>query len=199
MAQIQAVVLDLGNVVFTWSSEPPSSPNAVPLKAIMKTTTWADYECGLLTTMDCYSALGEKFGGSPSDIGQALAVARDSLVVNDTLLALIRELKHSYGLSIYAMSNISRENIDYLREKHGAELEIFDEIFASGYVGMRKPDEGFYRHVIAQMGHPADRVAFLDDRKENVQVACLMGMLGFCYEEPSKAYQWLRNSVSCDA
>jgi FMN phosphatase YigB (HAD superfamily) len=198
MAPIQALVLDLGNVVFTWSSEPPSIPNAVPLKAITKTTTWADYECGLLTTMDCYSALGEKFGVRPSDIGQALVVARDSLVANDRLLAFIRELKHSYGLSIYAMSNISRADIDYLREKHGAALKIFDGIFASGYVGMRKPDEGFYRHVIARTGHPADRVAFLDDRKENVQVACLMGMLGLCYDEPGEAYQWLRNSVSCN-
>jgi FMN phosphatase YigB (HAD superfamily) len=198
MAPIKALIIDLGNVVFTWSSGPRSIPNAVPLKAIMKTTTWADYECGFLTTADCYSTLGEKFGVPSSDIGQALAVARDSLVVNDTLLALIRGLKNSFGLPIYAMSNISRTDIDYLREKHRAALETFDLIFASGYVGMRKPDERFYRHVIERTGHPAEKVAFLDDRKENVQVACLMGMLGHCYEEPREAYRWLKSSISCN-
>lgn len=53
---------------------------------------------------------------------------------------------------------------------------IFDKCFASGAEGMRKPDLGFFQHVIKETGvHPSE-IIMIDDTPENVCAARSQGM-----------------------
>lgn len=71
--------------------------------------------------------------------------AHDSLVANDEFVRFIRELKEDSGesLRVYAMSNISKPDYEVLRTM-SSHWDVFDGVFTSGEVGMRKPDVRFF-------------------------------------------------------
>lgn len=52
----------------------------------------------------------------------------------------------------------------------------FNPVFYSCEIGLRKPDEAVYRHIVAELGLPAHQIAFIDDLEENVQAARLVGI-----------------------
>lgn len=54
-------------------------------------------------------------------------------------------------------------------------LGRIDHRFFSADFGLIKPDEDFYRHVLAQTGWKAHRVLFVDDLAANVEAAARLG------------------------
>jgi len=54
-------------------------------------------------------------------------------------------------------------------------LGRIDHRFFSADFGMVKPDENFYKHVLAQTGWKAPEVLFVDDRAANVETAARLG------------------------
>src|SRR5262249_53411775 len=99
------LIVDFGDVLFTWSAETATAISPRTLHKILNTATWFEYEKGHLSEADCYSAIGRKLGLMPEDIAAALRGARDSLTCRTEMIALLRELKP--GRRVYAMSNIS--------------------------------------------------------------------------------------------
>ena len=141
------LICDLGDVLFSWSANTKSSISQKSLRKILTSPTWFQYECGRLSEETCYERIGHEFAFEPSEIADALSQARDCLRPNDELIAIIRELKTQSGLRVYAMSNTSLPDYALLRKK-SAQWDIFDRIFISGAAGERKPNLGFYRHVL---------------------------------------------------
>lgn len=143
------LIFDLGDVLFNWSPQTKTSIKPKTLKKILSSPTWFDYECGRISQEDCYERIGTNFSFEPSEVASAFAQARDSLESNDHMISVIRELKaQSNGtLRVFAMSNISQPDYEVLRTKP-ADWSIFDQVFTSAAVGERKPNLGFYRHVL---------------------------------------------------
>lgn len=110
------------------------------------------------------------------------------------MISAIHELKEEYGdrLSVYAMSNISKEDYDVLKTKN-ADWTIFDRIFTSGHAGMRKPDLGFYRYVLEEIQTSAQSAVFVDDKFENVFSARSLGMTGIVFDTTNNVIRSLRN------
>ena len=139
--KIRNIIFDIGDVLCTWS---PTSTTAITPKLIKEfrsSLTWYDYNCGLIGEEECYSQLGSQFSVSAADIAEAFSQARNSLVVNEEMISTIRELKaaHKGSLRIYAMSNISRPDWEYLQSK-SFDWTVFDRVFTSSEVGMCKPE-----------------------------------------------------------
>ncbi|KAE8379043.1 HAD-like domain-containing protein [Aspergillus bertholletiae] len=181
--QCQAIILDLGNVVFEWDvSKNPTTANQISLlRSSMKSPIYHSYERGQLSTEECHRALGESLHVNPSEIKEAFDLARQSLRSNRALLDFIRQLKQTHRVAVYAMSNIPQSEIEYLKESKASDIEVFDGIFASGYVGSRKPETEIYRRVMREIGTSAERLVFVDDKEENVDVARGLGMYGLCF------------------
>ncbi|KAL4781965.1 HAD-like domain-containing protein [Aspergillus varians] len=179
----KAIILDLGNVVFTWkgSDITPSSNQASLLRASMKTPIYHDYERGLFSRDECHRLLGEKLHVNPTEIKSAFEIARQSLVATTELLDYIRDLKHSNSVAVYAMSNIPQADINYIKETQVEAMRVFDGVFASGYVGARKPEEEFYQVVLKEISTQPHELVFVDDRKENVSMASDLGMTGIVF------------------
>lgn len=188
------IIFDLGDVLFRWSSETKTSISSRTLHKILNTPTWFDYERGRLSEDDCYANVGQEFSIEPAEIRRALQQARDSLQANDELIALIRELKaQSNGqLRVFAMSNISLPDYEVLRTKP-ADWAIFDEVFTSGAAGERKPNLGFYRHVLSVTSVDPRHTIFVDDKLENVLSARSLGLHGIVFESPAPVKRALRN------
>ena len=190
------IIFDIGDVLFTWSSETKTSISSSTLKRILSTSTWFDFERGLLSQEVCYERVGAEFSLDPAEIRKAFDQARDSLQCNDALISLIRELKCQSGgqLRVYAMSNISSPDYDYLRTKP-ADWSIFDRIFTSCAAGERKPNLGFYRQVIAQADVDPLRTIFVDDKVDNVTSARSLGFNGIVFDRPENVMRSLRNLI----
>ena len=131
-----AVVFDLGDVLFTWSSSTPKSPlPSKTIKDILRSFHWFEYEKGNLTEEQVYSLVAQEFKVAADDVKTSFQAARDSLQSNPKLLDVIRELRES-GFAIYAMSNISAPDWVVLSTKATPkEWALFDRVFTS-YVSL---------------------------------------------------------------
>lgn len=194
--EFTTIIFDLGDVLFNWSPQTKTTISPRILRSILSSPTWFDFERGRLAEDECHERIGQEFSLEPSEIKCAFGQARDSLVANDDLISLIRELKAQSGggLQVFAMSNISLPDYEVLRTKP-ADWSIFDEVFTSGVAGERKPNLGFYRHVIMATQVDPRRTIFLDDKLENVLSARSLGMHGIVFDSPGPVKRALRNLI----
>ena len=190
------LILDLRDILFSRSPNIETSIPTKTLKTILASPTWADYECGLISQQCCHDRISNEFHISPSEIAEAFDRVRGSLQSNDEMLAFVRELKdQSNGkLQVFAMSNISRPDYQYLRTKP-ADWSLFDKIYTSADAGERKPNLGFYRHVLGDTGADPRSVVFVDDGPENVLSARSFGMHGILFDDQKRVFQAIRNAV----
>ncbi|TFY83564.1 hypothetical protein EWM64_g453 [Hericium alpestre] len=191
------LILDIGDVLFTWSPKTTTSISPRTLKSILSSPTWHRYECGRISQDECYRLIGEQFSLDPTEVQQAFADARDSLQPNDSFIGFVRALKaESNGkLRVFAMSNISQPDYEVLRTKP-ADWSAFDEIFTSAAAGMRKPNLGFYRHVLEKTGTDPHSAVFVDDKLDNVLAARSLGLHGVVFDSPDNVRQALRYLMS---
>ncbi|RXW24997.1 hypothetical protein EST38_g879 [Candolleomyces aberdarensis] len=191
-----SIIFDLGDVLFQWSADTKTSVSPKLLRSILSSPTWYEYERGRLSEQECYDRVGQDFDIVPSEIRKALDQARDSLVASHGLIQLIRELKEESkgALRVYAMSNISLPDWEVLKTKP-ADWSIFDQIFTSGAAGERKPNLGFYRHVISATGVDPRTTIFVDDKHENVLSARSCGLHGIVFDNEDAVRRALRNLI----
>ncbi|KAJ6625602.1 Haloacid dehalogenase-like hydrolase-domain-containing protein [Mycena sp. CBHHK59/15] len=193
-----AIIFDIGDVLFSWSSNTKTNISSRTLRQILTSPTWFDYERGKVAEDVCYEGVGAEFSLPPGEIRQAFIEARESLQCNDDLIGLVRELKEQSNgtLRVFAMSNISLPDYKVLRTKQ-ADWDIFDRIFTSGEAGERKPHLGFYKHVLNETGMDPRRAIFVDDKLENVLSARSLGLHGIIFPRggSDKVKRALRNLV----
>ena len=197
-SQWDAIVLDLGNVVFEWSTESAVQPGAT-LKSMMRSDTYTRYETGQIETEEEFcNILGQQIGLDSSLVRTTFETARRSLVANDELVDFIRELKRTTGIHVYAMSNIPRSDIDYLIREHPRTMSIFDRVYAGS--GFRRPalPEAFYAMVVADSQIVPERTLFVDDKIQNVDAALDFGMRGLWFESTKALCDNLRGWFSLD-
>ena len=115
---------------------------------------------------------------------------RHETLWDHAMVAFIRSLKQNYGgIKVYAMSNISRE--DFAALSTALDWSLFDQVFTSGHVGMRKPDHGFYRHVLQRTELAPVETIFVDDKQENVAAAKSLGMNSIIFDNATAVLQTL--------
>ena len=193
----KALIMDIGDVLFTWSATTKTTISARTLKKIISSSPWFDYECGRIPEDVCYVQVGEQFNLRPEEVGAAFSQARDSLQPNESMIAALSEFKaESNGnLRIYAMSNISGPDYAVLSTKP-AEWSVFDRVFISGDAGMRKPNLGFYHYVLEETQTLPQDAIFVDDKFENVFSARSIGIQAIVFDDNANVIRTLRNLLS---
>ncbi|KAJ5745274.1 Haloacid dehalogenase-like hydrolase-domain-containing protein [Penicillium odoratum] len=190
----RVLIFDIGDVLFTWSPSTKTGISGKTLKSILSSDIWCEYEQGRLSEADCYVKVGDAYNLEASEVKEAFSQARDSLKVDHTILSFLRKIKDSSGSKrrIYAMSNISKPDYEVLRTKI-ADWGVFDHIFASGEVGMRKPDLCFYKHVLQTIDVRPEEVIFVDDKLENVISAKSLGIRAIQFKDVRSLTRTLGN------
>lgn len=197
LGRCTTVIFDLGDVLFTWSAETKTTISPKLLKKILRSLTWFEYEKGNLTEDGAYEAVAREFGVPASEVASAFQGARDSLQRNPALIALIKELKERYGIKVFAMSNISAPDWEVLREKATPEeWALFDRVFTSAEARERKPNLGFYKHVLRETGVDPLQTVFVDDKLENILTARSLGIKGIVFDSADNVSRQLRNYVA---
>ncbi|PYI20170.1 HAD-like protein [Aspergillus violaceofuscus CBS 115571] len=193
MSPIKALVLDFAGVLCSWTPPAQSPLSPAQLKQIMSSEIWFDYERGRYSEEECYAKLVERFSISAADMASTMEQARQSLEINHTVLELLSETrKRNPGLKVYGMTNTPRAEQECISRIVDS-YPVFDHVYLSGVVGMRKPDLGFYWVVLAETGLKPHEVVFVDDKAENVLVAQSVGMHGVVFENVADFNQRIRN------
>ncbi|KAI1790112.1 HAD-like protein [Ganoderma leucocontextum] len=194
--QCDNIIVDLGHVLFTWamrSSDPHTLVPPEKLRRMLNSATWYEYENGNLEEEECFTRLSSEYSLPTSDISTTIRACRDSLRVDREVFAFLRGLKARTGVRLFAMSNIAYPDWEVLNTKaEPQDWALFDDIVISASAGERKPNLGFYRHVIHSTGIDPRRTAFVDDKVANVLTAMSFGMKGFVFTELEELSRWLR-------
>jgi FMN phosphatase YigB (HAD superfamily) len=179
-----ALVLDLGGVLIKTPPHVSTNKSIPSLKRLTSTLTWMQYECDKIEEAQCYKILGEQFDFPPSELSEAIALARTTVEFDEEVVSWIQTLRQDQpSLKIIAMSNISKPDFDALHARWGPTFwSLFDEVFTSSAAGSRKPNLSFYQHVLRSTGINPEKAVFVDDSIQNTISAGSLGMRGILFE-----------------
>lgn len=153
-----------------------------------------DLMIGNIDAKTLYKNIENMVGCSSYDKRLALIVARMLLSENlSTILkpsvemfALVRACKEN-GNKVIVLSNLDKDVIALLKQKHPILFSLFDEVVVSGEVHMAKPCKNIYTYVEKLMQADPQDLLLIDDQKENCDAAETAGWSVFKFTQNPKA------------
>ena len=94
------------------------------------------------------------------------------------------------GAQLALLSNMPAE-MSYRYESEASWPAFFAARYFSGRLGMVKPDERIYRHVLDGLGAAPEDVVFIDDNPANIEAAEALGMRAVLHTEDTDLRQEL--------
>jgi epoxide hydrolase-like predicted phosphatase len=197
---IKNVVFDLGGVVVAHNAESFKEKLGDFFSFVfgpdMKCVPmfWQDYDRGVLTIDETATEVA-KLRNCTAETAKGHMLYAISLQEEvEPTAKLIKELKER-GYKLYVLSNMSKEYIEFLRDF--PVFDYFDEQVVSCEIGLGKPDRRIYEYLLTRYGlNPAETI-FIDDRKDNVDVAEELGITPFHFDRtnPEEACNNLRRVI----
>ena len=92
---------------------------------------------------------------------------------NEEILSMIRGLRKA-SIPVFLATDNEKYRTDYIVNEFGLGKE-FDGIFSSAYVGFRKEEAGFWKHLTAAAAWKPDEMLVWDDEIENIACAKAAG------------------------
>ncbi|MBQ0081649.1 MAG: HAD family phosphatase [Alistipes sp.] len=139
---------------------------------------WQNYDLGA-NAHEVAAALAQLRNDTPSHafymMMQAIEYQREVLPTKE----LIQRLKQR-GFSLYVLSNMSREYIDFLRKF--PVYALFDGEVVSCEVHLAKPSSEIFETILTKYSLKREESIFIDDRVENVNAAINVGIHGFLFD-----------------
>ena len=108
---------------------------------------------------------------------------------NEATLGLVRQLRRQ-AVRVGILSNAPYPIAKAIRRSEWGSL--FDFFAFSCDHGICKPSRGIYRDVLVRLDVSHENVAFIDDRRENVRAAELLGVRGVVWKGAEDAEKRLK-------
>ncbi|KAJ3456210.1 hypothetical protein MRS44_016233 [Fusarium solani] len=193
LGNFSSLVLDLGGVLLLYSANNVKTLTSRQISNALDSPIWHDYERGKVSKQSCYDDICREFGFDSNTWAEALDTMRESLQPNKELINEIKRLKSNKPqLQVFGLSNIPVEDSQDLKPLID-EWGIFDDFFASGLTGFRKPDAACYERFLEDCKIPPKACIFVDDRIENVVAAQSLGFRGVHFTDTSSVVATLNN------
>ena len=156
-----------------------------------------EYECGRISTDIFLNKLISH--SQPGVQAYHIVEAWNSMLIGIPAhrLEMLKSLRKKYN--VYLLSNTNELHLDWvykhLRRDHQVEdfeKEFFDQAFYSHLVGDRKPLPSIFRHVIDETLQSPALTLFMDDVKENIDVADQLGFQTHWVQPGEEIGEYLR-------
>lgn len=85
------------------------------------------------------------------------------------------------GITTAAGTNQEKYRIEYLTQTLKLD-EVFEEIYSSARIGIKKPDTKFFEFISEDLSIPFNQIIFWDDKQSNVDSAKSLGIHAFLFE-----------------
>lgn len=179
MAGVEAVILDVGNVLTSWQ------PEAFYDRVIGKTRRQALFSEVDLHGMNDLVDQGALFRETIYDWADQHPEWRSEVRMwYDRWIELaspriegsirLQRALRAKGVAVFALTNFGRYSFDEALPKMDF-LQDFDRRYVSGVMGVIKPDPLIYQMVEQDCGIAPDRLLFTDDRADNITAAAERG------------------------
>lgn len=176
----KTILVDLGGVFMHPQVEQKlaTRDSTIPLRRVMSSLAWMNYEAGLLSDEECFAQLAKEHHFQAQDLRMMIQKFRETIMWDQAIASIFKEIKRT-GTRVFLVSNISKEDFAALRNRWDDDFwSIFDGVFTSSALGVRKPSLRFYRHVLRATRAAPQQTFFVDDRADNVLAALSIGMKG---------------------
>jgi glucose-1-phosphatase len=138
---------------------------------------------GNISSEEFFKALKKHLPDSVSE--QQIIDAWNAILIGlpESRIRLLENIRNNYR--IYLLSNTNsihyKEYIEELQNKYGYKdlSYLFEKVYLSFEVHMRKPDIGFFKLVIDENGLKAEETLFIDDSVQNLPPAMELGIRTF--------------------
>jgi putative hydrolase of the HAD superfamily len=105
---------------------------------------------------------------------------RSWLSVNPATIEVLSDLRAG-GTRLALLSNAGPDFASYFR--YGPLGDLFEACYVSGELGLLKPHQEIYRHVLADLSITAAEAIFIDNREPNVAGAQAVGITGHVFTD----------------
>jgi len=180
---IKNVVFDIGNVFVNWSPpevirrsfghEHDSAENR-ERTMLLRSPLWLRLNRGEVTGAEAELAYQAEHGLTAQQAADLLFHARDHQEPIEGTEALAGRLRAA-GYRLFALTDNVREIVAHLKTRFQF-WELFDGAVVSAEIGILKPHEGIFRHLVETFGLEPLETVFLDDVQANVDGARRVGL-----------------------
>jgi len=148
---IKAIVLDLAGVLLVWrkSSRVVGEASLIELHQIRHHPVRHDFEAGRIGEESLYSQLSSETNFSRDVLERVLNNAFQTSRVNEPVYDFAKAQKYGSGRRVICLSNTPHCYIGRLFKKLDI-WNVFDRIYMSSLLGMAKPDQRVFRHLLNQ-------------------------------------------------
>lgn len=193
---IKAVIFDIGNVLtdFSWQAmyrEKGLGGETFErvARATVQSTLWCELDRGVMTfdeVMDSFVSLDKEM---EDEIRRVLADTHGIVTGRAYAVPWVCSLK-KLGLKVYVLSNFSEKIWNDCKDA----LEFY-EYTDGGIISYKehliKPDSAIYELLLKRYGLKPEECVFIDDLKENVDVAITLGVHGIVFNTFAQAKEEL--------
>lgn len=194
--KFKAIIFDFGNVIIdidvprtfqNFSKLTNKKPELVE-QLFAENQIFMRYETGKFDDIEFREVVRQTLGFPLSDYEVDLAWNSLLLEIPKRRIELLLKLREKYP--VYLLSNTNNIHIKqsekYIKKTFGFSnlKELFDEAFLSYEIGLWKPDNSFYKHVLRKIGCEPNEVLFLDDNQKNVESSREIGINTIHVEPP---------------
>lgn len=176
------IVFDLGGVVFRRDPK-KCTPDFIDFFAFVRFPQmpyfWEEYDRGTLSIEQVVDLLSEEKQLPREQCKEYVRLAIDKQETIVPSAQLIADLKAA-GYSLYVLSNMSLEFIDFLRKQ--PVYRFFDGEVISCEERCVKPERRIYEILLERYGLNPAETLFIDDRPANIAMAETCGIRGVLFD-----------------
>ena len=186
MKKCKAIIFDLGAVILNINYQNTINEftklgvkNAATFYSKkVQTDLFNQIETGMISSNQFLKALQKKTNNA-NIIQVEQAWNAMLLDLPEERLQLIKKLKDNHN--IYLLSNTNAIHINAFKEQLGdkkwlAFCELFDKMYLSHELGLRKPDVKIFEYILKEQKLKAEEVFFIDDSPQHIAGAKKLGI-----------------------
>jgi putative hydrolase of the HAD superfamily len=185
---IRHIIFDLGGVILNidyGATEKAFASLGIPdfakhFSQLRQNAFFDDWETGKTEPDAWLKTMRETCGVSVTD--EQITDAWNAMLLDFPLrrLQILQQLRIHYDLFLLSNTNAIHEEAfnKILREQTGLPGlgVLFDKVYYSHRIGMRKPDAAPFRHILEENGLKAEHTLFIDDSPQHVETARSLGV-----------------------
>ncbi|TSC86392.1 MAG: HAD-superfamily hydrolase, subfamily IA, variant 3 [Microgenomates group bacterium Gr01-1014_16] len=187
----KAVVFDFGGVVrgigHTGSRQMIAELYGLPLDQIGASIQKLAYQMsvGKITEAEFWTLLSESVGKPKPGEWKKLWHERTTkdFKINIPIVELVKNLK-SQKIQCFVLSNTIPPHVEFNRAQGW--YEMFDKVYLSVDIGLRKPDIKAYEYVLKDQDLKGEECIYIDDLEENLVPARELGMKTILAVDPDQ-------------
>lgn len=193
---IKNYIFDIGNVIVDFDPIPyfeQRLPNQQMeyICSLVFNADWGKLDQGIYTGEELRYLQVKKYPAYDKQIHYIHDHWLEMMELKRDTITYMKELK-AQGYSIYILSNIGEESHTYLQNTYGF-FDLVDGMVLSYQEHVIKPDRNIYQRLLETYDLQAEECIFFDDKKENIEMATMLGMQGIVFSDVAQAKKEVEN------